>query len=215
MPLSRIDGSAAAAVITVGIDLQFIPAPVCGKKPRIAPSERTGPGRRCGSGGVACEMKWDGTESNRHSLSAAGLQPAGLARAHAAPDVCRDVKRKAEDSNPKPLSSTRFRDGGRPIGELHLPVVWPIPRPGIEPGPPAREAGVLPFDQRGGFKRKAVVTIHRPRGPIRLATGAAADPPFTFHVQDRGGDRTRVDGVAARRLCRSATRPEEERMDAD
>lgn len=59
-------------------------------------------------------------------------------------------------------------------------------------------------------------TIHRhPWGcPTRVAIGVAADPPFTFHVKDRDGTRTRVMRSCSAPPDHSATRPLNERIDA-
>lgn len=110
---------------------------------------------------------------------------------------------------PSDVRSTRFQDGGRPTGRLHLPgFASCITRLANTPsGFRSRSSGlknrrltIRPTEQKkegGGHDPQA-----RQACSIRLATGAVADPPFTFRVcfskhprpfKARRGNRTRTD----------------------
>lgn len=134
---------------------------------------------------------------------------------HAVSERLSISKRKAEDSNPKRCRSTRFRDGGRAHRRRHLPSNTPSGNRTRSSGLRGRRLTIRLTGHRSStHKRKAVVTIHKPRGlhPVSGRSGgrSAVHLPST----DRGGNRTRMDGVAVRRL---ATRPPgqcKERIDA-
>ena len=120
-----------------------------------------------------------------------GLQPGGPSNAQS-PQI-----NQVEGGGVEPQaceSSIRFRNGGRPNGELHLPAV--------------------------SKQRKPVGTIHRPCGPTRLAIGAAATPRFSILVfpflRSSCGNRTGEDRIFSAPFLPSGRRAEiEEQMDAE
>ncbi len=133
------------------------------------------------------------------------ITTSGACRCPTTPIDIQLSKRKAEDSNPRPLSPTRFQDGGRPIGELHLPFTFQYPARESNPvlrleGPASHQStsGAFNLIQQPASGRRWARSTD-PVGPTRLATGART---LRVHLpfKDRGGNRTRVYGVAARRL---------------